>query len=502
MSVKLHEKKRWIYGVSAGCLCYISSPVLNIKWLFITVLLSVITGFFMFGGLKIMPEKYKIYSLLGAGVCICSQSLAILNSEGISKAEFMVGIVCSIGALPLVNAVYGYFNSKYIPLLFGWVKKNKKTVMIGMAVSVMIAIIYIKITYMFYGLLNGIFSMDSIVYIQTNTYSFFGALENDIRQPLFGAVAGLLYGPFNAIQWFDEKIYAVFLGMTNPMLVIGGVVLLSSGCEKDEQDGFLLFCCSMFPSMLFMLCIEQYAVVFFALMFLMHEIVHKSGKYTEVYVGASGVLVTSMVALPLCNKKRFPDLQYMCKCLATFVGIVLMCGRTAAVLDFVHLRVLEKSYIDLGGYTEKLLQYSNFLRTVFLAPSAHIGICNYGNGMYEYQLDDVNKVSVVGMVLLTICLFSVVLNRKNRMVKIGAAWSLYSFFVLGVLGYGTKDNILPLYSLYFGWGYWVMIFSFFRYFKNDKICHMLFYTTITCVGIFNFICMIRIVQIGAMYYPV
>ena len=433
-------------------------------------------------------------------VCVSVPRYWARISGGVSDVRYIVRIVCSVGALPFVNAIYGYFNNRYLPPLIVWAKKNKKIVAGNIIVSTSIAFIYAKLTYMFYGLLNGIFSMDSIVYITTNTYSFFDAPENDIRQPLFGVVAGLVYGPFNAIQWFDEKIYAVFLGMANSVLIIGGLVLLASGFKKEERKKFLFLGCCMFPTMLFILCIEQYAVVYFALMLLLYEITQKGGEYAEPYAGAAGALITSAAALPLCSKKKFLDVKSMCKCLMTFAGMILIYGRTMIVLDFAHLCVLEKSYTYYGRYTEKLLQYANFLHTVFLAPSAHMVINN--QGIYEYQLDKIDTISITGLILLAVCIFSVVVNREDKLVKMGAAWSLYSFFILGILGYGTKDNILPLYSLYFGWGYWVMIFSGFRSIKNSKVQSVLFYSTTTCAGIFNLYNIIQIIRMGITYYPV
>ena len=352
---------------------------------------------------------------------------------------------------------------------------------------------------MFYGLLNGVFSMDSSVYIETNTYSYFNAPENDVRQPLFGLIAGLVYGPFNCLQWIDHTAYAVFLGFFNPMLIMGGISLLACGVGNAERSAFKIFCCCTFPAILFSLSIEQYAVLWFFLALLVCEILEEK-ECSGAFTAAAGSLVISGALLPWCNKRKFPDFSPYLKCIFFFAGAIIVCGRTTTILDHVHFRVLRKSYTYQGGYADKLLQYLNFVRTVFIAPSAHMALNN--QGIFEWQLTEVTEVSLIGIILVCLSVYSYVINRADKLVKISGMWCVVSAIILGYMGYGTKDNILPLYSLYFGWSYWVLVFSLFRHVGNYRFRRALFATLIGFCALYNIYSFIGMIGQGMAYYPV
>lgn len=342
--------------------------------------------------------------------------------------------------------------------------------------------------------------MDSSVYIETNTYSFFDAPENDIRQPLFGLAAGLIYGPFNCLQWIDHTVYAVFLGVFNPILITGGISLLAYGVGSGERTAFKIFCCCSFPAILFSFSIEQYAVLWFFLALLVYEIILGEKGYSGVFIAATGSLVISGALLPWCNKRRFPDFVSYLKCLLAFAGAVIICGRVTTILDYSHFRVLERSYTYQGGYAEKLLQYLNFVRTVFIAPSAHMALNN--QGIFEWQLEEVTEISLIGVILVCLSALSYVLNRSDKLVRISGIWCVVSAIILGYMGYGTKDNILPLYSLYFGWGYWVLLFSLFRHTGYQRFKKILSVVLLSFLAIYNIHSFINMIGNGMEYYPV
>ena len=50
-----------------------------------------------------------------------------------------------------------------------------------------------------------------------------------------------------------------------------------------------------------------------------------------------------------------------------------------------------------------------------------------------------------------------------------------AIIMLVILGWGTKENGLILYSLYFGWAYFVLIFQLLNnIFKNNKVFKIAF----------------------------
>ena len=43
--------------------------------------------------------------------------------------------------------------------------------------------------------------------------------------------------------------------------------------------------------------------------------------------------------------------------------------------------------------------------------------------------------------------------------KLAFMWVIYSFLVLVIIGWGTAENGLNLYALYFGWSFYLLIFN-------------------------------------------
>lgn len=493
------KKKNYVFAVSSACLCTLSTPDTSNKILILSSLLALFAGFFLFGNMQFCYPRYRIYSLSGAAVCVYSQLNAKLV-EGSGGVEGTGLIICALLSLLVLNGIYGYVYNRYFPIIFSWAKRHIWLVASMFMVSFAVAFAYLKLSYMFYGVYNGIFSMDSMVYIDTNTFSYFNAPENDIRQPLFGLVGGIIYGPFPAIWFISKKAYTIFLGMANSLLVMGGISVLSSVLRAEERKKFILFCAVSYPAMLFILCVEQYPVVFLAAMWLLYEINANQPQQVAAYVGAAGSLVTTGIFLPIGRKGKFLDVIKTGKCIGALAGMLVICGRMQSILDLAHLSELTTSYTDTGGFENKLMQYSNFIRAVFIAPATKMA--EHRQGVFLYSLTEVTTFSAIGITILLVCFLSALMNRKDRIVRISWGWSIYSFLVLGVLGYGTGENILVLYSLYYGWGYWVLLFTMLRLPKKQKLRDALFYCVVTLMAVINLYGIWDIVRLGAEYYPV
>ena len=65
----------------------------------------------------------------------------------------------------------------------------------------------------------------------------------------------------------------------------------------------------------------------------------------------------------------------------------------------------------------------------------------------------------MGAGILVLALISAVLNSKKLSSRIAACWVGFSFVVLCVLGWGTQENGLILYALYFGWAFAMLLYQ-------------------------------------------
>lgn len=129
--------------------------------------------------------------------------------------------------------------------------------------------------------------------------------------------------------------------------------------------------------------------------------------------------------------------------------------------------------------------------------------CNLCNCMVE-KLDDVVSVSVVGVLMIALMIVSFIINRKKTIAKIAFGWLIFSFIILVIVGWGTVENGLIIYGIYFSWAYFILIYLLF-----DKILEKLpkelktiiSITIIFWLLIINGMEIINIVKFGRTYYP-
>lgn len=84
----------------------------------------------------------------------------------------------------------------------------------------------------------------------------------------------------------------------------------------------------------------------------------------------------------------------------------------------------------------------------------------FGDIFYSFQLHKscMHHFSLPGAVLLGFCLTSLILNRKKKIARLAGAWIGFSVLLLLVVGWGSPENGMVLYSLYFSWAFFVLLF--------------------------------------------
>ena len=73
----------------------------------------------------------------------------------------------------------------------------------------------------------------------------------------------------------------------------------------------------------------------------------------------------------------------------------------------------------------------------------------------------ISTPSILGIVIFALCFLSFIINRKNKFSAIAALWTVMSFVLLCIIGWGSAENAMIIYSLYFGWAYTVLLFMLF-----------------------------------------
>lgn len=153
---------------------------------------------------------------------------------------------------------------------------------------------------------------------------------------------------------------------------------------------------------------------------------------------------------------------------------------------------------------DKMRQYIEFIKNCFLAPNAGVNYTAFGH--ISWQLNTVTKISFIGVIILLLVIISAVLNRKKRSSLLATGWVGFSIIMIPVLGWGTKENGLILYSLYFGWAYLVLLFQLIEKIENKlNIRVLLSVLSVGCISVLAFVnvpAIFDMVNFAITYYPV
>lgn len=381
--------------------------------------------------------------------------------------------VVALAALPMAFAYFLWFLD-YMKGLFGrlWRESDFAERMFFLGAGILFAMM-IVFTYLcteaFYGAhVNGawynfdlIYSADSGYLVHQDVFRNVGAEQNDLRQPLYGVFAM----PFaqaawllSRLLWFLPQGYVLVWQVMQMLLFLVAMVLLSRMLDLHgaEKALFLTMLCVSYPVLIFALTAEQYLMALFYLMVLLYLRRDPVGQSLG-YIAATGSMLTSGIWFPLVTWDR--DLRRFVKktliLCGAFFCVAILSGRLTTFLDI-------PSYISGYGYytgldvplKDKLMQYVSFVGGCLFAPPSGPDLTTYRH--ISWQLLPVTEWSWVGILVLAAAVGGI-LSRRDRMSRICAVWIGFSLVLLGIVGWGTIDNGLMLYSLYFGWAYVAMV---------------------------------------------
>jgi hypothetical protein len=270
--------------------------------------------------------------------------------------------------------------------------------------------------------------------------------------------------------------------------------------EKDKIYFYTLFSIS-FPYLIFNIVLEQYVIGLFYLILTIY-MYKESKSINYAYLGGVSTLLTTGILFPLItHKEKIKDkISELFKAFMVFVSIFILCGGLQMVFTLLdRLRFLMSFTGREVLLAEKIQQFTHFIAGIFIAPIGEV--INNSFGAISYQLIAPTTISILGITIFVICIVSAILNRKEYLARISLFWVLFSVFVLLGMGWGTQENGLILYSLYFGWGYLTLIYLFIKkLFTNKKLFNIVFITIIILMIFFNFKELINVLKFAIMNY--
>ena len=324
-----------------------------------------------------------------------------------------------------------------------------------------VAVAFVR-TEIFYGKGGSIYSADSSMLPNGNAFLHLAHSENDIRQPLFAVFSAPFVAPVCALSVFVPLPFALALLMqwVQVVLLFLAVVLLARLCTDGAfaRVAVVACLCAAYPYLLFALIVEQYIVATFWLTLFLYAVCAEGRRSRLLFYGAAGTLVTSAAFFPLALTESPKNWSKWLK-----NAVFLACGYLTLIFVFfrfqVFIQIVDKTklFLNFSGrsipFVDRLKQYIAFPVACFLAPASHI------TGSLTWWLRPVTAWNHTGIVLLALCAVSAVVNRRQLLCRIAAAWVALSFILLCVIGWGTAENILVLYSLYFGWAFAVLLLA-------------------------------------------
>lgn len=188
-----------------------------------------------------------------------------------------------------------------------------------------------------------------------------------------------------------------------------------------------------------------------------------------------------------------------------FVAVLLLFFRFDILFNLISSITALSRYTGKSiTFADKLYQYITFVSTYFFAPDAAINPT--AEAYISWQLNPVTNISLIGVVILLLVVISVIINRDKMSSLLAAGWIVLSIVMLLGLGWGTAENGLILYELYFGWAFLVLLFQLVE--KIEDRLNVNFLVPVFSIGsavilaVINIPAIMEMVYFAITYYPV
>lgn len=556
-----------IFGISVASLSLIliKDEVENYVYIIVPVLSFIIAEIMAFK-FKFLKEIYKNYSCVRLFVSILLGLIAIYTIyKNIHEyANFPKLQIFVLFAIPAVIIFLYWFYTKltyYVKKYLNSMDKVEKYFLTISTAILTIAIIFIyNMTNVFhYGRLNSkyydydiihiygaqnndiynavmtnvydnmnydiLYTTDTALLTYLDVYSNVDSKENDIRQPLFG----LFSIPFSVVPKGisyifpkSETIYPVFLAIVQGILALFSFTLIARLMKLKGiiKVLFLIFITVSFPTLLFLLNLEQYLMAFFYLIVFIYMSVNNIKDKDIAYIMATGSMLTTGILFPLLIKKdnlkeALKELFFtFLKCMAIFII-------SARIVLFFPQEINKqlgtiKEFSTAGENESSFSMYTNFAKNLIIFSDIE-EISNvfagkiYGREDISFRLTGrcpairavgTENFSILGISIIVLAILGFILNRKDKFIQICFAWALFSFVLLYIIGWGMPENGLMLYTFYFSWAFICLIFKFIEklFIKFPKIKNCIYSLLILGITPINLYGILQLILFGIKYY--
>lgn len=531
-------KNNWYMSLSMiAFFCLYSIPSVSyITSLFFVIIISLIISAQNFSLKNILQRNHivsRIMCLLTTfGICLTGQSIFYETWSPSSKLQSLQSRLFMNVDIALVVGIVGGIISTifvYCCVMLIWkeiykivnetklFKEIEKKEIIIYMIIIILSLSYVTYSFLgseaFYGSIfdfDIIYTSDSPALVGKNIYLNLTHPENDLRQPLFAVFSAPFIGiPYLLGRVFNlsHTMYAILINCIQVIIMHVSNYMLAKimDLNVNKRICFIIFSAATYTSLLFMIMMEQYIFAYFWLILCIY-VICKCKDYNHIVLfGAGGSLLTSLAMMPIFSNKSpinsFKEwIADMIKLGVEFLLVMLLFCR----FDVIYNLITKVN--QLSGFTgetltlvEKVQQYFAFISSCFFAPSA--GISYKIADHISWQLNEVASFNIIGIIIILLCAVSVIVNKEKRSSIISFYWIIFSVAMLVILGWGTQENGLILYALYFGWAFNVLLFQLVEKIRIKRFFHIVCFSSIVGMLAVNVPAIMEMLEFAFKYFP-
>lgn len=527
-------KKNWFFILSASafvCLNTLVSPI-SVQ----TVFLAFAAQIWLFSALpsvwdyaRAQKDWLKVFSALSTlGVCWYTKGCFFVHWAQILRHKFpgfyhvaaavsILGTLLSAafvyaGILFVLSQTFGIFSR----CIWSGLLRTEKIVysLVLLAAVVLGAAIYCR-TNAFYdpSYYDVIYTRDSAGLFQTQVYLSVTAPENDLRQPLFAIFAAPFMGAaylMGRMLSDSPAVLAIFENSVQIVLLFAANLILAKALDltPGKRFCFLLLLSGTYPCLLFGLMMEQYITAYFWLMCCVYSVCEQERSGCLTVWGASGTLLTSSAFFVFVPRRRplaeFP--KWLWELLRQGLGFLFFALSMGRLDVLFTLQTKWESLMEFSGESvalaDRARQYTHFVRGCFGAPEAGADFASYAHA--SWQLKTPETACVAGVILIVLCAAGAAVSRGSKSTQIALGWCVFSALVLLWVGWGTQENGLILYALYFGWAFAVLLFRLVEWIA-ERLAPKFFPAAAVCGALAlwgtNLPALTALLEFAVLYYP-
>ncbi len=295
---------------------------------------------------------------------------------------------------------------------------------------------------------------------------------NGIKHPLLALFASPFISPVYFISSIlripDAAMYTAVTAIQTPIFACSNFLLAKAiDLTPQKRVCFMLLSFCVYSYMLFSVMAEQYIISYFWLSLFIYFLCRNKRAGAFMTCAAGGTILTSLALVPYdiylnYNKKFLPLLRELVKQGITFIAIILAFGKIDVLIMFSEISDFSGQNLS---FSDKIFQYIVFIKNYFVSPESAAIPNIHTPECLSWQLAPAEHLNIAGLIILIFCAVSFLINRKKTISKISAFWICFSFFITVIIGWGTAENGLILYSIYFGWAFFVLLFQL-----AERIC--------------------------------